>query len=492
MHRTTPTLAALAVPRGSAVLTRTFAAAAIALAIAGCQTTPVAPPTVELPAPTLAQPPFELERWWRMFDDPALERLIDEAVANNLDLAAAMTRIELARSNVLLASADLYPSVNLEVGVSRNRVSTVGSQPLPSGFDPISTNHRVGIAASYELDLWGKYRNATRAAQSQLLASRLAHQTGQTSVAAEVALAYFSLLAADAGLALLRDTLGLRGEAVNLQRDRFEGGIVGQLDLRQAEAERAAVAADIARAERAVGLLESALASLVGRSPRDVFTPIVARNSDSARLLAVPPVEAGLPSGLLERRPDVRQVEAQLAGANLAIDVARADYFPSISLTALFGTESAQLKNLFSGPGLIWSVGAGLVQPLLGVKAIEANVDAQTARRNEVVVVYRQTVQNAFRETHDALVSNRTHREALAAENVRRNEIAQALELADLRYRSGYSAYLEVIDAQRQLLAADTQRIAAARDARIALVDLARALGGGWSPETLARLGVER
>jgi multidrug efflux system outer membrane protein len=471
------------------LLKRSFAAAAIALAIAGCQTTPVAPPTVELPAPTLAQPPFELERWWRMFDDPALDRLVDEALANNLDLAAAMARIELARSNVLLASADLYPSVDLEAGVSRNRVSTVGSQPFPSGFDPISTNHRVGIAASYELDLWGKYRNATRAAQSQLLASQFAHQTVRTTIAAEVARAYFSLLAADAELALLRDTLGLRSEAVDLQRDRFEGGVVGQLDLRQAEAERAAVAADIARAERAVGLLESALAALVGRSPREVFTPIVARDSGVDRLLAVPPVEAGLPSGLLERRPDVRQLEAQLVAANVAIDVARADYFPSISLTALFGFESVQLKNLFSGSGLVWSFGAGLLQPLVGLKAIEANVDAQTARRNETVVAYRQTVQSAFRETHDALVSNRSYREVLAAQTARRTEIAAALELADLRYRSGYSPYLEVIDAQRQLLFADTQRIGAARDARIAVVDLARALGGGWSPDAIAEVG---
>ena len=468
---------------------KTLAAVAMTIALGGCQTTPVAPPVVELPSPTIAQP-FELERWWRMFDDPALDRLVEEALANNLDLAAAMSRIEQARANVLLARADLYPSVNLEVGASTSRVTEVGSQPFPSGFDPVSSNHRVGIVASYELDLWGKFRASTQAAQARLLATRYAHQTVRTSIVAEVARAYFSLLAADAQLAVLRDTLGLRSEAVGLQRDRFEGGVVGQLDLRQAEAERAAVAADIAAAERAIGLLESALASLVGRSPRDVFTPVVAREVDTSRLLAVPRVEAGLPSGLLERRPDVRRLEAELAAANLQIDVARADYFPSISLTALFGSESAALKNLFSGPGLIWTFGSALAQPLFGLKAIDANVDAQTARRNEAVVGYRQTVQVAFRETHDALVANRTYREALAAQNVRRNEIAQALELADLRYRSGYSAYLEVIDAQRQLLAADTQRIAAARDARIALVDLARALGGGWSPEAIAQADV--
>jgi multidrug efflux system outer membrane protein len=462
------------------------AALTVALAVAACQTTPTAPPVVELPAPTTAPVP-ELSRWWVLFDDPALVRLVEEALANNLDLASAMTRIELARANVLLARADLYPSVNLQVGASRNRSTEVGSQPFPAGFDPISSNFQVGIAASYELDLWGKYRTSTRAAQATLLATQYARETVQTTIAAEVARAYFSLLAADAELALLRDTLNTRNESVSLQRDRFEGGIVGALDLRQAEAERAAVVADIARVERSVGLFESALAALVGRSPREVFTPVVERDTDTGRLLDVPPIAPGLPSGLLERRPDVRRAEAELAAAAMRIDVARADYFPSISLTALFGSESAQLKNLFSGPALVWGIGASLLQPLVGLKAIEANVDAQTARRNEAIVAYRQTVQSAFRETHDALVVNRTARESLAAQSQRRDELAQALELADLRYRGGYSAYLEVLDSQRQLLAAETLRIAAARDARIAMVDLARALGGGWSPESVAQ-----
>ena len=460
------------------------AAVALTLALAGCQTTSTAPPPVELPAPTLSQLPA-VERWWTYFDDPALTRLVEEAFANNLDLRLAMARVELARSNVLLAQSDLYPSINLDVGVSRSRITEVGSQPI-SGIDATSTNHRVGIVASYELDVWGKYRASTAAAQRQLLASEYARETVRTAIAAEVGRAYFSLLAADAELKLLRDTLGLREESVTLQRDRFEGGVVGALDLRQAESERAAVVANVATAQRAVGLLESALATLVGRSPREVFTPTVARDEDARRLLDVPEIAAGLPAGLLERRPDVRRVEAELAAASLRIDVARADYFPTISLTGLLGSESAALKNLFSGPATIWSIGAGLLQPLVGLKAIEANVDAQTARRNETMVVYVQTVQSAFRETHDALVANRTFREALAAQTLRRDALAEALELADLRYKSGYSGYLEVLDSQRQLLQAETLRITAARDARIALVDLSRALGGGWSPESVA------
>jgi multidrug efflux system outer membrane protein len=457
--------------------------------LAACQTTSTAPPLVELPAPTLSQPP-SIERWWLQFDDPALTQLVDEAYAHNLDLRLAMARVELARSNVLLARSDLYPSVNLEVGASRNRVTEVGSQPLASsGIDPLSSNHRVGIVASYELDVWGKYRASTQAAQRQLLATEYARETVRTAIAAEVGRIYFSLLAADAELKLLRDTLGLREESVVLQRDRFEAGVIGALDLRQAESERAAVVANIATAERAVELLESALATLVGRSAREVFTPVVARDENSRRLLDVPVITAGLPAGLLERRPDVRRVEAELAAASLRIDVARADYFPSITLTGLLGSESAALKNLFSGPATIWSIGAGLLQPLIGLKAIEANVDAETARRNEAMVVYLQTVQTAFRETHDALVANRTYREALAAQNLRRDALAEALDLADLRYKSGYSGYLEVLDSQRQLLQADTLRITAARDARIALVDLSRALGGGWSPESVTQAG---
>lgn len=465
-------------------LGRAAGAIAVALALAACQTTPTAPPVVDLPAPTMA-PLRDIERWWAMFDDPALTKLVDEALANNLDLEVAMARVDLARSNVLAARGALYPRVDLDIGASRNRTSEAGGQ-LPPGFDATSSNFRVGVVASYELDLWGKYRSSSRAAQAGLLASEFARETVRTSIAAEVARTYFALLAADAELALLRDTLKLRSDAVGLQRERFEAGVVGQLDLRQAEAERASVVASIAAAEKAAGLFESALAALVGRSPREVFAPVVAREADSGRLLEVPAIAAGLPSGLLERRPDVRQAEVQLAAASLRIDAARAEYFPSIALTGAFGTESALLENLFSGPALAWGIGASLLQPLLNHDAIEANVQAQTARRREAVVAYRQTVQTAFRETHDALVANRTSRDALAAQGVRRDEIAQALELADLRYRSGYSAYLEVLDAQRQLLQADQQRIAAARDARIALVDLARAMGGGWSPEALA------
>ena len=186
---------------------------------------------------------------------------------------------------------------------------------------------------------------------------------------------------------------------------------------------------------------------------------------------------------MLARRPDIRQQEAQLVAANMRIDVARADYYPSISLTGLFGTEAGALKNLFSGPALIWSIAGSLAQPLIGLKAIEANVQSQTARRDEVVIGYVSTVQGAFRDAHDALSLNETSRAALAAQTERKTKLEQVLELSDARYRSGYSPYLEVLDSQRQLLQAQTFQIIAARNVRLAVVDVAKALGGGWDYE---------
>jgi multidrug efflux system outer membrane protein len=457
-------------------------AAALALAasifiVAGCTTTPTAPPALDLPAGTGADP--ALERWWTSFNDPTLTALVDEALANNLDLRAAITRIDQARAQVKLAQKDLYPSVDLGVGASRTRSSEVGSFPL-FGAPATNNDFRVELSASYEVDLWGKFRTATRAAQDDLLASRYARETVRTVVAADVARTYFQLLAADAQYELLNDTLKSRNETVTLQRDRYQGGVIGDYDLAQAEAERAAVAADLAGAQRAVAQFESALAVLVGRSPRDVFEPKLARDAAIVRLVDVPTVAAGLPSDMLLRRPDIRNVETQLAAGNRRIDVARADYFPSLSLTGGYGSESGALKNLFSGPAVIWSIAASLAQPLIGLKAIEANVESKTAARDQLVVSYQQTVQTAFKETHDALVANQSMRDALAAQTERRTKLERALDLAGLRYRSGYSPYLEVLDAQRQLLQAQTLQILAARDVRLAVVDLAKALGGGW------------
>ena len=461
----------------------------VAGALAGCAVTQPAPPQLDLPTATAtAEQAALLERWWLAFDDPVLNALVEEALANNLDYRATLARIELARSQLLLAQSALYPNFNLTAGATRSRISGSASTPLPPGTPLTGNDFTVGVTMSYELDIWGKYRSGALAAANDLVASRYFREATRITIAADVADAYFRLRAADALLVVYVETQKTRTDTVGLQRDRFDAGIIGEYDLRQAEAELAAVVADIARTRQAIGLTEAAIATLTGRSPRAVFTPEVARGATIEAATHVPQLPSGLPSGLLERRPDIRRSEAELAAMDLRIQQARADYFPDITLTGLFGSEAAALSNLFTSPATIWRFGAALVGPIIQYKSIEANVAAAQARRDAVEIAYQQTVQNAFREVHDALSTNDSAQRVLAAESARREQLRQALAVANLRYEAGRTSYLEVLDAQRTLLASETLRIAAARDARFSIVDFAKALGGGWQTESVASI----
>jgi multidrug efflux system outer membrane protein len=468
--------------RDAAMLRHALLALCVA-ALAGCTTTPTTPPQLDLPAASPNPVKIDaLTSWWTAFNDPTLNQLVDEALANNLDLRLALVRVDEARARVKFSQADLFPTVDLAAGVNRSRYSQ-STPTLPPGVSPYVNDYRVALQASYEVDLWSKFRTATRAAQQDLVATEYDRETVRTIVAADTARFYFSLLAADAELALLQETLKSRDETVALQTDRYNAGIIGDYDLVTAQAERANVVSDVAVAQRLVSETESALAVLVGRSPREVFKPTFARDFNLARVTGVPNIPSGLPSDLLARRPDIRAAETQLAAASMRIDVARADYYPSISLTGAYGSEAGALKNLFTGPAAIWGIAAALAQPLLNLNAIDANVDLRTAQRQEAVVGFTKAVQNAFHDTHDALSANETTRAALAAQTERKDKLARALELSNLRYASGYSPYLEVLDTQRQLLQAQTLQVVAARNVRLAVVDLAKALGGGWNIE---------
>ena len=460
-------------------------AIAIAVTLTACAVTQPVPPKYDLPpGSATAAENAALEHYWTLFDDPVLDRLVDEALANNLDLRSSLARIEAARANVLLAQSYLTPDINLNVDAVRNRISSVTSPPFPAGTQVISNDFRVALNVSYELDVWGKYRSGSLAAANDLAAARYYRETVRITVASDVANAYFRLRAADAELVVLEETLKARTESVQLQRDRYDGGLIGQYDLKQSEAERSAVVADVALAKKAIGQLEAALATLTGRSPRAVFTPDVARGQTIDAVTSVPSLPSGLPSGLLERRPDIQRAEVLLAASDLRIQQARTNYFPAFNLTGDFGSDAAKIGNLFTSPAGIWGIGLGLVQPLLALKSIEAQVELAKANNDRAAVEYLQTVQNAFREVHDALVANRSARDVLAAETDRRNDLAVALDMANLRYNAGRTSYLEVLDAQRTLLAAETLRIGAARDARLSIVDFAKSLGGGWKPES--------
>jgi len=465
-----------------------LALALVAAAIlGGCAVTQPIPPKYDLPpGSATAAENAALEQYWTLFNDPVLDQLVAEALANNLDLKASLARIEAARAEVLQAQSYLLPDINLNANAGRNRISGVTTPPLPAGTPLTSNNFSVGLGVSYELDVWGKYRSGALAAANDLAASKYYRETVRITVASDVANAYFRLRAADAELVVLNDTLKSRTEAVQLQRDRYDAGLIGDYDFKQAQAERSAVVADIARAKKAIGQLESAIATLTGRSPRAVFEPVVARGQSIEAATEVPSLPSGLPSGMLERRPDIQRSEALLAASDLRIQQARANYFPSLGLSGNFGTNAATVANLFTTPAGIWGIGLGLVQPLFSLKSIEAQVALAKANNDLAAVEYLQTVQNAFREVHDALVANLSARDALAAETDRRNDLAIALDMANLRYDAGRTSFLEVLDAQRTLLAAETLRIEAARDARLSIVDFAKSLGGGWTPESYA------
>jgi len=457
----------------------------LAAVLASCAVTQPLPPKVDMPPGSATAAQNEaLEQYWTLFNDPVLDRLIAEALANNLDIKIALARVDAARAAVLQAQSYLAPEVNLNVDAARNRISGSTSPPYPPGTPLTSNNFSVGLGVSYELEVWGKYRSGALAAANDLAASRYFRETVRITVASDTANAYFHLRAADAELVVLNDTLKSRTEAVQLQRDRYDAGLIGDYDFKQSQAERSAVVADIARAKKAVVQLESAIATLTGRSPRAVFEPVVARGETIEAATEVPQLPSGLPSGLLERRPDIQRSEVLLAASDLRIQEARANYFPTLGFTGNFGTDAAKVANLFTSPAGVWGIGFGLVQPLFFLDSIEAQVALAKANNDRAGVEYLQTVQNAFHEVHDALAANVSARDVLAAETDRRNDLAIALEMANLRYNAGRTSYLEVLDAQRTLLAAETLRIGAARDARLSIVDFAKSLGGGWKTES--------
>lgn len=461
-------------------MNKTLLALALALALAGCASIPEPrQPTLDLPAEALdgkAQAAIATD-WWRAFGDPVLDAMVDEALAHNGDIRLAAARIEEARASLGLARADRYPEVAATANASRNRRSEAAAMPAP--INP-SSNYRLDLQAAYELDLWGRYRSASAAARADLLASEYARETVRTTLTADVAKGYFALRALDAQIDLAKSTLDNRRQSLALNRQRFDVGETSELDLRLAEAELASVEATLAQRLEQAGLQEHALALLLGRQPRQLMAEALPRGLGLQALTLPPDIPAGLSSALLARRPDIRQAEANLTAARARIDEAKAAIYPNISLTASLGSESRALADLFSGPATVWGLAAGLAQTVFNAGRTEAALQATAARQEQALITYEETVKGAFREALDALVSQRQSGELAAAEERRSAALRRALELADLRYRHGESAYLEVLDAQRNLFVAEQNRIQARVAQLAAIADLSRALGGGW------------
>ncbi len=296
------------------------------------------------------------DKWWTVFGDPNLDTLVAEALERNRDLAAAAARIDQARANLTIVNADRYPAVSAQYDPNRTRYSTVGVTPFPPGFPNTLNDYRVTLGASYEIDFWGKYRRASEAARAELLGSQAGRDAVRLSLTSDVVKSYYNLLSLRGQAEVAQRTLGTREELVGLQTKRFHSGVLSELEVRQVEADRDAAQVQVTALKNQRESEDARLAVLLGRSPRDVWEKRIEEALSAPPLAGPGPVTVpeGLPSDLLQRRPDLRQAEQQLIAANARIGVAKANYFPSISLTGYLGSESTALSTLFSGPARIF------------------------------------------------------------------------------------------------------------------------------------------
>jgi multidrug efflux system outer membrane protein len=409
------------------------------------------------------------EKWWSVFGDPQLQELIRKGLAQNYDVRVAAERIVQAQLGV--TNADLYPSLN--------GTSSFSSQRYAKGemsTNPVLTNFgKFGLSATWTPDFWGKYRRASEAARAQLLGYEWARRAVLDTVVSNIATAYFQLRTLDMQLEISQKTLASRQDSLKLTRTLEAGGSDSMLDVREAEQLVSASQAQIADLERQIEQEEDTLSTLLGDTPH----PIVrGQNIDQQPLL--PTVPTGVPSELLERRPDIQQAETALIAANAEIGVARAAYFPEISLTGAAGSDSNALSRLFTGPSFAWNYGPSLTVPIFDAKRIRNNVRVSESEQRQAVLTYQQTIANAFRDISKALVAYRKYREYREHEEEIVTSSADALHLSKIRYEQGQSSYLDVLTNDRTYLSAQLDLATAKQNELLSLVQVYDALGGGW------------
>jgi multidrug efflux system outer membrane protein len=424
------------------------------------------------------------EQWWHLYADATLDQIEEEALTHNSDIQVAAARVLEMRAQAGITGADLYPSVTAHVMESRTENSLMGSIPRPASAPRIVNYAHASLDASYELDLWGKLRRASEAARADMLAAESAKETVRLTLTTQVAQQYFSLVSLDAQEVAVRRLLESRQERIGLNRKQVEVGMLSEYDLHQAEADVAAVQSQLVSIAQARSKQETALTLLLGRSPRDVMSASVQRGSPSLPVATVPD---GLPSDLLLRRPDLKDAEQRLVAMNARIGVARAQYFPSLSLTGYVGGESVAFSDLFTGPARIFQFAGNITQPIFNAGRIGYMVDVAEARREQVLVQYKQAVANAFGDVRNALSAQDSARQVLAFESSRSEALASAYKQAGMRFQAGIASRLELLDVERNYIQAQLNRLEAERAQRSAVADLFKALGGGWKKQEVAK-----
>ncbi|HEV2963675.1 MAG TPA: efflux transporter outer membrane subunit [Candidatus Angelobacter sp.] len=413
---------------------------------------------------------FGDQKWWDAFQDETLRDLIQTALKQNYDVQIAATRILQARAQLGITRADQLPSVEASASSANERT------PQGVGRPAIETStSRISLSLAWELDFWGKFRRASESARANLLAQEWARRQVISSLVSDVASAYFELRELDLELEISRQTLASRKNSLQLTQILADGGATSMLDVRQAEQLVFNAAASIPDLERRIEQQENFISILLGRNPQDIARG--RKLVDQPHALEVP---SGLPSSLLKRRPDILQAEQQLIAASAQIGVAKADYFPQISLTAAGGYQSSALTGLFAGPAGLWTLGAGAVQPVFEGGRIRNRVRFAEARTEEAKLTYQRTVQEAFREVSDSLVGYRKSQEFRIQQEQLTHSAEEATKLSNMRYKGGATSYLEVLDSDTRYFSAQLSLAQAQLRELQSLVQIYRSLGGGW------------
>jgi multidrug efflux system outer membrane protein len=407
--------------------------------------------------------------WWDQFQDPVLSNLVRTALANNKDLEIATANVDQAFAQYGIVRSAQFPQVDARASATRERSSAnirLGGQTF--------NDYGVNLSASFEVDIWGRLRRATESARASLLASQQGKGTVVLTVVTTVASGYIQLRALDRQLEIAQRTSQSLGEAARLQRVRFEEGAVPASDYQQAESQYREAVARVPELEREIAQQENFLSVLLGRNPGSI-----PRGRDIDALL-FPTVPEGLPASLLERRPDIRQAEQNLIAANADIGVAKAAYFPDISLTALLGLESAQLSNLFKGPSKTWSFGTGVLQPIFNAGRIRSQVAQAEALQRQALHTYEKAIISAFQDVENALIDRIKFGQVREEQAKNVEALRRFRDLADLRYREGATIYLEVANAEQSLFNAQLAYVATQSQLFQSYANLYKAMGGGW------------
>jgi multidrug efflux system outer membrane protein len=410
------------------------------------------------------------EKWWEVFEDKELQGIIRAALQNNYDVRIAATRVLQAQAQLGITRADQFPSLSAGGNVASQRNPKIG--PIPS-YE--LTQGQVTGSASWNVDFWGKYRRATESARAALLANEWAQKEVMATLVANLATDYFQLRQLDLELEISKNTLNSRQDSLELTKSLEQHGINSLLDVRQSEQLVYTAAGEVPDLERQIQQEENAISVLLGANPGDVPRGLKLTEQPHA-----PEVPVGLPSSLLERRPDIREAEENLIAANAQIGVARAAYFPQIFLTGTAGYESSSLTNLFTGPAGVWSLAGSPTQPIFEGGRLKSGVRLAEAQREQMLLTYQQTIQGAFRDVSNAIVAYRKNREFRIQQQHLAESAEDAAKLSEVRFKAGTTDYLEVLTNETNYFSAELGLAQAQGNELTALVQLYQALGGGW------------